>query len=144
MGKLCSLSRHTTFLLSGIAGLECKLVKNASQHVLLLFTGTEISANLPCSLYQIYGSKPPRAFGNLVESKLLRNFRIPRLVHFCYKIWRKFNLKSVAWNCLSQSAGTHTTSRQARHVGPPPYPRAHVETLEYLAVGGQAPWPLCA
>jgi hypothetical protein len=31
MGKLSSLSRHTTFLLSGIAGLQGKVVKNASQ-----------------------------------------------------------------------------------------------------------------
>jgi hypothetical protein len=124
MGKLCSLLRHTTFLLGGIAGLERKLVKNASQRVLLLFTGAEISANLPCSLCQIYGSKPPRAFGNLVEGKLLSNFCIQRLVHFCYKIGRKFNLKSVTWNCLSQSASTRTTSRHACHVGPLPYPHA--------------------
>jgi hypothetical protein len=27
MGKLCSLSRHTTFLLSAIAGLQGKVVK---------------------------------------------------------------------------------------------------------------------
>jgi hypothetical protein len=27
MGKMCSLSRHTTSLLSGIATLECKMVK---------------------------------------------------------------------------------------------------------------------
>jgi hypothetical protein len=50
MGKLCSLSRHTTFLLSGIADLECKLVVNASQRVESLFTGAEISADFPCNL----------------------------------------------------------------------------------------------
>jgi hypothetical protein len=41
MGKMCSLSRHTTSLLSGIASLECKLVKNANLGVCLLFTGVE-------------------------------------------------------------------------------------------------------
>jgi hypothetical protein len=47
MVKLCSLSRHTTSLLSGIADLECKLVKNASQRVESLFTGAEIVADFP-------------------------------------------------------------------------------------------------
>jgi hypothetical protein len=53
MGKLCSLSRHTTFLLSGIAGLPGKVVKNASQHVHPLFMGTEFSAKFLCNAQSI-------------------------------------------------------------------------------------------
>jgi hypothetical protein len=37
-------------MLSGIASLECKLVKNANQGVWLLFTGAEFLADLLCNL----------------------------------------------------------------------------------------------
>jgi hypothetical protein len=93
MGKLCSLSRHTTFLLSGIASLQRKMVKIASQHADSLFTSVEFPANLSCSLCQTRQSKTPRAFGNLVEGKLLSKFCIQTLERFCYEIWRYFNLK---------------------------------------------------
>jgi hypothetical protein len=40
-------------MLSGIAGLEQKCVKNASQRLPSLFTRAEISVKFPCSLCQI-------------------------------------------------------------------------------------------
>jgi hypothetical protein len=89
MGKLCSLSRHTTFMLGGKAGLECKRVKNASQRLPLLFTGAEISAVFPFNSCQIYESKHPRAFGKLVEGSVVNNFGIQLFVHFCCKFGRK-------------------------------------------------------
>jgi hypothetical protein len=36
--------------LSGIASLECKMVKNANQGVGSLFTGAEFSVKFPCNL----------------------------------------------------------------------------------------------
>jgi hypothetical protein len=73
-------------MLGGIAGLECKLVKNASQHTDPLFTRAEKILNFPRNSCQIYGSKHPRAFGKLVEGSLVSNFDIQTFVHFCYKI----------------------------------------------------------
>jgi hypothetical protein len=92
MGKMCSFTRHTTFVLSGIASLECKVVKNAKQCAGLLFTGAEILADLLCNLCSTV-SNNPRAFGIFVECKLLSNFGIQSLEHFCLKFWRKFILK---------------------------------------------------
>jgi hypothetical protein len=40
------ISRHTTLLLSGIAGLECRRVKIAKQDPGLLFMGAEIFGRL--------------------------------------------------------------------------------------------------
>jgi hypothetical protein len=37
-------------MLSGIAGLKCKLVKNVGQHLQALFTGAEISTKFHCVL----------------------------------------------------------------------------------------------
>jgi hypothetical protein len=41
---MCRTSRHTTSLLSGIASLECKLLKNANEGTESLFTGAEFLA----------------------------------------------------------------------------------------------------
>jgi hypothetical protein len=41
-------------MLGGIAGLECKRVKDASQLLLSLFTRAEMSVKFPCSLRQIH------------------------------------------------------------------------------------------
>jgi hypothetical protein len=78
-------------MLGGIADSKCKMVKNASQCLDLLFTGAENSANLLCSFCQIRWSKPPRAFGKLVEGSVVRNFGIQMFVQFCYKFWSKFD-----------------------------------------------------
>jgi hypothetical protein len=39
--NMCRISRHTTLLLSGIAGLECRMVEMAKQGTGSLFTGAE-------------------------------------------------------------------------------------------------------
>jgi hypothetical protein len=44
------LSRHTTFMLDGIADLKCKFVKISRQRKLLLFTEAEFSTKFLCSL----------------------------------------------------------------------------------------------
>jgi hypothetical protein len=41
-------------MLSGIAGLKCKLVKNAGQHLQALFTRAEISTKFLCILCEIH------------------------------------------------------------------------------------------
>jgi hypothetical protein len=73
-------------MLGGIAGLECKLVKNASQRADPLFTGVEKILNFPYNSCQIYGSKHPRAFGKLVEGSLVSTFGIQTFVHFYLEI----------------------------------------------------------
>jgi hypothetical protein len=51
--KSCVFCRGTTFMLSGIAGLKCKLVKNAGQRLQTLFTGAKISAKFHYLLCKI-------------------------------------------------------------------------------------------
>jgi hypothetical protein len=46
MGEMCSLSRHTTSLLSGIASLECRVVKIANQGARSLVIEVEFLAIL--------------------------------------------------------------------------------------------------
>jgi hypothetical protein len=43
---MCTISRHTTFLLSGIASLESRVEEMANQGAGLLFIGAENLANL--------------------------------------------------------------------------------------------------
>jgi hypothetical protein len=62
MGKLCSWSRHTTFMLGGIADSKCKMVKNVGQRLDLLFTGAEKISKFPCNSCKNGGPKPHRAF----------------------------------------------------------------------------------
>jgi hypothetical protein len=50
---LWSLSRHTTFMLNGIADLKCKVVKNSSQRLLLLFIKAEKILTFLCSACKI-------------------------------------------------------------------------------------------
>jgi hypothetical protein len=53
-------------MLGGIAALKCKMVKNAGQHLVSLFTGAEKILTFQCSSCKIGGSKPHRAFVKLV------------------------------------------------------------------------------
>jgi hypothetical protein len=122
MGKLCSLWRHTTFLLSGIAGLPGKVVKTASQHVDPLFMGVEFSAKFLCNLCSIYWSNHPRAFVGMVEGKLLSNFHIQSLVHFCLEFWRNFVLKVAAWNGLAPEHALPRDVAPLRATSAPSYP----------------------
>jgi hypothetical protein len=85
MGKMCSFARHTTFMKTGIADFECKVVKITKQGTELLFTGAKNLANLICCLCQIRWSKPPRAFGNFVEGGVVDKFGIQTLVRFSFK-----------------------------------------------------------
>jgi hypothetical protein len=100
MGKMCSFSRHTNSLLSGIASLECKMVKNAKQCAASLFTGAEIFGKFPCKLCTIYWSNHPRAFVGLVQGELLSNFHIQQSMHFGFENWRKVESKRDKWNCV--------------------------------------------
>jgi hypothetical protein len=137
MGKMCSFARHTTFLLSVIASLECKVVKNAKQCAGSLFTGAEIFVKFPCELWTICWSNHPRAFVSLVEGELLSNFRIQRLMHFGFENWRKVESKMVKSNCVWTRAHPRTTSpaRPPRRLAVPGL-RAHTEASENPAVRG--------
>jgi hypothetical protein len=97
-------------MLGGIANSKCKMVRNASQRHLLLFTEAEQILKLHCSLCKIGESKPHRAFVKLVEGSVVSKFGIQRFVHFCCKFWRNFDLNSITWNSLEPE--------RARHVGP--------------------------
>jgi hypothetical protein len=97
---MCSLARHITSLLSGIARLECKMVKNANQCVGLLFTGAEFSGKFPSNLCSICWSNHPRAFVGLVGGKMLSKFCIQMFMHFCCKKWRKMVVNRAKWNCF--------------------------------------------
>jgi hypothetical protein len=76
-------------MLSGLASLEWKWVKNAGQWLKLLFTGAQKTANLACYLWTVGQEKPYTAFVEVVEGWLIYNFPIYRLDHFSSKILRK-------------------------------------------------------
>jgi hypothetical protein len=87
MWKLCILSRDTTFMLSGIASLEWKWVKNAGQRLKLLFIGTQKSAILACNLCTTGWEKGHTPFVKVVEDQEIFNFAIDCLGHFCSTFW---------------------------------------------------------
>jgi hypothetical protein len=93
MGEMCSLSRHTTSLLSGIASLECRVVKIANQGAGSLFISAKFLAILHWRSCSNQWPKPYRAFGIVEEANLLDNFGIQSLEHFCFKNVRKLHLK---------------------------------------------------
>jgi hypothetical protein len=71
---MCRISRHTTLLLSGIASLECRMVKMANQGAGLLFIGAEILANLACCSCSIPWIKPLPIYSK-VEDQRIANAR---------------------------------------------------------------------
>jgi hypothetical protein len=54
-------------MLSGIAGLKCKMVKNASQRWRSLFIGAQKTANLAPNLCKNGGEKDLMPFTKVVE-----------------------------------------------------------------------------
>jgi hypothetical protein len=87
--------RHTTLLLSGMAGLEGKRVKMAKQDPGLLFTGVENWVKLAwCSCSNSW-TKPLQVFVKVVEECLIFNFASDPKVQFSLKNWRKTILKTV-------------------------------------------------
>jgi hypothetical protein len=125
MGKLCSLSRHITFMLRGMADFECKRVKIVSQWLLLLFTRAENSANLLCSSCKIRWSKPPRGFVKLVEGSVVSKFGIQMFVHFCYKIWRKLESTEAKRNSnRPECVHPRDVAPRRATLAPPSYTRA--------------------
>jgi hypothetical protein len=111
---MCNFSRHTTSLLSGIASLECRVVKISNQGAGSLFTGAEFLAILHCRSYSNQWVKPYRAFGIIEEGNLLDNFGIQSLAHFCLKNVRKLILKQAMWNCFwARRAGARRRARLA-------------------------------
>jgi hypothetical protein len=93
---MCRISRHTTLLLSGIASLECRVVKMANQGTNSLFIGTENLANLARCSYLILWITPLPTFVKVVEGCVIFNFAIDHKVQFSLKIQRKFNLKTAS------------------------------------------------
>jgi hypothetical protein len=117
MGKLCSLSRHTTFLLGGIADLKCKMVKNAGQHLVSLFTRAEKILKFHSSSCKIGGSKPPRAFVKLVEGSVVTKFGTPIFVHLL-EILEKNRVKQGQLETVLSRGEFHARCRAATcHVG---------------------------
>jgi hypothetical protein len=109
-------------MLSGIASLEWKWVKNAGQHLRLLFTGAQKAANFACDLCSTCWEKDPRVFGKVVEGSVVHNFGIETLDHFCWKNWRKTLLNKATWNYFAgawRSRALAIRRRRARRARPP-------------------------
>jgi hypothetical protein len=143
MGKMCSLSRHTTSLLSGIATLECKMVK------------MEIKELGHCSLVSSFQSSFFAICARSVDQTTLELLAflqrvtclttlVSSLEHFCLEFWRKFNWKKAKWNGSVQPALPRMTSPARRHVScAVPGSSAHTEALENPAIRGPR-WRHCA
>jgi hypothetical protein len=95
---MCRISRHTTLLLSGIASLECRVVKMAHQGTDLLFIGAENLAILARCSCSIPCTKPLTAFAIVGEGSLIFNFAVDCKMHFSLKTQRKTNLKTTSTN----------------------------------------------
>jgi hypothetical protein len=96
---MCKISGHTTLLLSGIASLECRVVKMANQGAGLLLIGAEKLASLACCSCSIHWIKPLPSFPNFEEGSLMFNIAIYFKVHFSLKFQIKSNLKTLSANC---------------------------------------------
>jgi hypothetical protein len=141
---MCSLSRHTTSLLSGIASLECMVVKITNQGAGSLFTGAEFLAILHWRSCSNQWVKPYRAFGIVEEDNLLDNFGIQSLEHFWLKNVRKLILKQAMWNCFwARRAGARRRARLATSARRRTTRRAR-RSRPATAGPWQAPRALCA
>jgi hypothetical protein len=97
---MCRISRHTTLQLSGIANLECRVVKMAIQGAGLLFIGADILAKLARRSCSILWVKPLPTFVKVVEGCVIFNFAIDRKVHYYLEIQRKTILNNALANCF--------------------------------------------
>jgi hypothetical protein len=97
-------------MLSGIAGLKCKLVKNAGQRPRLLFTGAQKTANLASNLCTNSGENDPTPFTKVVEGWEVHNFGIHFLTHFSCKNSRKLGQRVLIRNV--KPAGTPGVRRR--------------------------------
>jgi hypothetical protein len=97
---MCRISRHTTLLLSGIASLECRVVKMANQGTGSLFIDAEILAKLARCSYLILWVTPRPTFVKVVEGCVIFNFAIDRKVHYSLEIQRKTILNNASANCF--------------------------------------------
>jgi hypothetical protein len=109
---MCRISRHTTLLLSGIASLECRLVKMANQGTGLLFIGVEILAKLARCSCLILWVKPLPSFGKVVEGCVIFNFAIDRKVHYSLEIHRKTILNIASANCFHPAMPERVLARR--------------------------------
>jgi hypothetical protein len=75
-------------MLSGIAGLKCKRVKNASQCRRSLFIDAQKSAILASNLCTNGWEKPHTPFVKVAEGSEISNFAIYLKVHFSWKFLR--------------------------------------------------------
>jgi hypothetical protein len=98
-------------MLSGITGLKCKLVKNASQRWRPLFTGAQKTANLAYDLCTIGWEKGHTPFVKVVEGQEIYNFAFHYLDHFCSTFWRFSQSNRAAWKSF---AGTGALERAGR------------------------------
>jgi hypothetical protein len=112
-------------MLSGIASLKCKLVKNVGQRLQALFTRAKISAKFHCMLFKICWSKPYTAFVKVVEGQLIYYFAIQHLAYFCFKNLRKRGQRRSVWSVLAPGA----PKLVPRDIGAPRCARGHRGTL---------------
>jgi hypothetical protein len=122
---MCRMLRHTTLLLSGMAGLEWRRVKMAKQGHGLLFTGAEKLAKLAGRSCSNSWTKPLPTFVKVVEECLIFNFASDPKMHFSLKNWRKAILKTASANCFYLGTPEHSHARcRARVPRQRPYTRA--------------------
>jgi hypothetical protein len=132
---MCRNSRHTTLLFSGIASLECRVVKMANQGTGSLFINAEILAKLARCSCSIPWVKPLPTFVKVVEGCLIFNFDIDHKVHFSFKIQRKLNLKTASANYKSPGTPRHALLRRRAR----PRRQAAVRAVPTLGVHAEAP-----
>jgi hypothetical protein len=143
--------RDTTFMLSGIGDLECKMVKNAGQCLWVLFTSAQKTTNLACNLCKNGWEKGHTPFLEVGEDQEIYNFPFYTLVHYSSIFWRQIRSKRVRLNWFwlvalqsataalrlagparwarPQSAGPRTVD-PAPCTAPPALPRLHASRVE--------------
>jgi hypothetical protein len=115
---MCKISRHTTLLLSGIASLECRVVKMANQGTGSLFIGAEILAKLARCSCLILWVTPLPTFVNVVEGCVIFNFAIDCKVHYSLEIQRKTILNNASANCFHPATPERATVRRRARATP--------------------------
>jgi hypothetical protein len=98
--------------LSGIANLECRVVKMANQGAGLLFIGAEIFAKLARCSCSILWVKPLPTFVKVVEGCVIFNFSIDSKVHYCLEIQRKTILNNASANCFHPAKPERALARR--------------------------------
>jgi hypothetical protein len=101
-------------MLSDIASLEWKWVKNAGQCLKLLFIGAQKSAILACNLCTNGWEKGHTPFVKVVEDPKIYNFAIHCLDHFCSTFWSFGRSNGATWKRFWHPA-LRSMPRDVRH-----------------------------